>query len=206
MAGRQAWAYHYGSSRPLPGRDQHLQGVTMRAGTIRLTPVRILAAFAALSLLAVAVSAQQAPATTAAAAKPAAGDVAPAFNLVDQDGKKHALSDYKGKWVVVYFYPKDQTPGCTTQACQFTENVFAFRRANAQFLGSRAGAGAAHWAWETGVAGIDKSSAERRKAVGELGVAFPLLADASFVAAVKYGVLPQRGRMDMGAREAFLID
>src|SRR5690606_22749205 len=121
MAGRQAWAYHYGSSRPLPGRDQHLQGVTMRAGTIRLTPVRILAAFAAMSLLAVAVSAQQAPASTAAAAKPAAGDVAPAFNLVDQDGKKHAPSGYKGKRVEVRLHPPDQTPGGTTQASRFTE-------------------------------------------------------------------------------------
>ena len=157
----------------------------MRAGTIRLTPVRILAAFAALSLLAVAVSAQQAPASTAAAAKPAAGDVAPAFNLVDQDGKKHALSDYKGKWVVVYFYPKDQTPGCTTQACQFTENVFAFRRANAQILGISVDDEASHKAFEKALAGNDKISAENRKAIEEHGLPFPLLADASFDTAKK---------------------
>ena len=178
----------------------------MRAGTIRLTPVRILVAFAAMSLLAVAVSAQQAPATTAAAAKPAAGDVAPAFNLVDQDGKKHALSDYKGKWVVVYFYPKDQTPGCTTQACQFTENVFAFRRANAQILGISVDDEASHKAFEKALAGNDKISAENRKAIEEHGLPFPLLADASFDTAKKYGVLTQRGSMNMAARETFLID
>ena len=62
-----------------------------------------------------------------AADPPAVGSVAPAFSLKDQSGKTHSLSDYKGKWVVLYFYPKDNTPGCTTQACEFRDNIFAYR-------------------------------------------------------------------------------
>ncbi len=181
----------------------------MRAGSIRLTPFRILTAFAALALVAVAVSAQQAPAQAAAAtaaAKPKAGDVAPTFNLADQNGKKHSLADYKGKWVVVYFYPKDQTPGCTNQACEFTENVFAFRRANAQILGVSVDDEASHKAFEKALAGNAKISEENRKAIEEHGLPFPLLSDTSHDTAKKYGVLTQRGNTVIAARETFLID
>lgn len=51
------------------------------------------------------------------------GDVAPAFNLPDQAGKLHSLADYRGKWLILYFYPKDETPGCTTEACQFRDDI-----------------------------------------------------------------------------------
>lgn len=173
----------------------------MRAGTIRLSPLRILVAFAVMALLAVAVSAQQAP----AAARPKVGEAAPTFSLTDQNGKKHSLADYKGKWVVVYFYPKDQTPGCTTQACQFTENVFAFRRANAQILGISVDDEASHKAFEKALAGNDRISAENRAAIEQHGLPFPLLADASYETAKKYGVLTQRGNMQIAARETFLI-
>ena len=57
----------------------------------------------------------------------AVGDAAPGFELPDQTGKVHTLDQYKGQWVVLYFYPKDDTPGCTTQACEFRDNIFAFR-------------------------------------------------------------------------------
>ena len=70
-----------------------------------------------------------------AADPPAVGAAAPAFKLQDQTGKWHALSDYKGKWVVLYFYPKDNTPGCTTQACEFRDNIFAYRELGAVILG-----------------------------------------------------------------------
>jgi peroxiredoxin Q/BCP len=173
----------------------------MRAGTIRLSPLRILVAFAVMALLAAAVSAQQAP----AAARPKVGEAAPTFSLTDQNGKKHSLADYKGKWVVVYFYPKDQTPGCTTQACQFTENVFAFRRANAQILGISVDDEASHKAFEKALAGNDRISAENRAAIEQHGLPFPLLADASYETAKKYGVLTQRGNMQIAARETFLI-
>ncbi len=66
---------------------------------------------------------------------PALGSAAPDFKLQDQAGKWHQLKDYRGKWVALYFYPKDKTPGCTTQACEFRDNVFAFRDANAVILG-----------------------------------------------------------------------
>ena len=177
----------------------------MRAGSIRLSPLRIVTAFAVLALAALAVSAQQAPAG-AAAAKPKAGDVAPAFSLTDQNGKKHSLADYKGKWVVVYFYPKDQTPGCTTQACEFTENVFAFRRANAQILGVSVDDEASHKAFEKALASNERISAENRQAIEEHGLPFPLLADSSLDTVRKYGVLTQRGNMQMASRETFLID
>src|SRR5262245_31798576 len=57
---------------------------------------------------------------------PALGAMAPDFRLQDQNGAWHTLAEYRGKWVALYFYPKDQTPGCTAQACEFRDNVFAF--------------------------------------------------------------------------------
>ena len=72
---------------------------------------------------------------TAPAAAPAEGTAAPDFKLQDQKGKWHTLEQYKGKWVVLYFYPKDDTAGCTTQACELRDNIFAFRKADAVILG-----------------------------------------------------------------------
>ena len=69
------------------------------------------------------------------AAAPAEGTAAPAFKLQDQAGKWHTLDQYKGKWVVLYFYPKDFTGGCTTQACELRDNIFAFKKADAVILG-----------------------------------------------------------------------
>src|SRR6185312_13479629 len=71
----------------------------------------------------------------AVAASPALGEQAPTFTLPDQSGKPVSLGDYRGKWVVLYFYPKDGTPGCTTEACEFRDNLFAFREAGATILG-----------------------------------------------------------------------
>ena len=68
-------------------------------------------------------------------AGPAEGAPAPAFRLQDQAGRWHALEEYRGHWLVVYFYPKDQTPGCTTQACSLRDNIFAFRKADATIVG-----------------------------------------------------------------------
>ena len=69
-------------------------------------------------------------------AAPAVGAPAPEFRLQDQNGDWVSLKDYRGKWVVLYFYPKDNTPGCTTQACDFRDDIFAFRRAEAVILDS----------------------------------------------------------------------
>jgi peroxiredoxin Q/BCP len=63
------------------------------------------------------------------------GDLAPEFELSDQHGQLHSLEDYRDQWVVLYFYPKDDTPGCTTEACEFRDNIFAYKDLNAQILG-----------------------------------------------------------------------
>src|SRR6186713_2177583 len=101
MAGPKAWVYHY----PLrfPARGAFVSGVAMRSQSFRLKPIHALLAFALLALVALAVTAAEPVAGNAPI--PEAGAVAPQFTLVDQNGKTHKLADYKGKWVVVYFYP-----------------------------------------------------------------------------------------------------
>jgi len=185
----------------------------MFARSIRLTPTRVLLSFAVLAMVALAVSAA-APSITPAegnAPKPTAGQAAPAFSLVDQNGKKHTLADYKGKWVVVYFYPKDQTPGCTTQACNFTENVFAFRKAGAQILGVSEDDATSHKAFEKALSTNAKISSENQKLIEEHGLPFPLLADPTHETAKNYGVLsklnlPNGTSLVIASRDTYLID
>ena len=121
---------------------------------------------------------------------PAVGSAAPEFKLQDQNGKWHELKDYRGKWVALYFYPKDQTPGCTAQACEFRDNIFAFRDANAQILG------------------ISVDDVESHKKFSEKhGLPFPILADATKETTKKYGVLKTYlGTMELAKRDTFLID
>ncbi|PKK82763.1 MAG: thioredoxin-dependent thiol peroxidase [candidate division Zixibacteria bacterium HGW-Zixibacteria-1] len=66
---------------------------------------------------------------------PAIGSKAPAFSLPNQDGKIVKLNVFTGKWVALYFYPKDNTPGCTTEACEFTDGLKSFEKLNAVVLG-----------------------------------------------------------------------
>ena len=63
------------------------------------------------------------------------GSAAPDFTLVNQDDAEVSLADFRGQWVVLYFYPRDDTPGCTTQACEFTEGIEGFKGLNAEVLG-----------------------------------------------------------------------
>lgn len=63
------------------------------------------------------------------------GQIAPDFSLPDEDGKIHKLSDYRGKSIVLYFYPKDNTPGCTKEACSFRDNFEDFRKAGVEVIG-----------------------------------------------------------------------
>jgi peroxiredoxin Q/BCP len=120
---------------------------------------------------------------------PSAGAAAPDFRLQDQNGKWQQLKDYRGKWVALYFYPKDQTPGCTTQACEFRDNVFAFREANAQILG------------------ISVDDVESHKKFSEKhGLPFPILADPTKETAKKYGALKSYFGMELARRDTFLID
>jgi thioredoxin-dependent peroxiredoxin len=121
------------------------------------------------------------------------GKKAPAFNLKDQEGKTHKLSDYAGRPVVLYFYPKDDTSGCTKEACAFQENLPKFKSDKAAVLG---------------VSILDEASKARFAA--KYGLTFPLLADPDHDVAEKYGVWKKKslyGRSFMGiARTTYLID
>ena len=127
---------------------------------------------------------------SALADTPTVGQAAPAFRLQDQGGKWHALSDYRGKWVAIYFYPKDDTPGCTTQACSFRDNIFAFGKEGAVILGISVDDVSSH-----------KAFAEKH------GLPFPLLADADKAVSKSYGVLKTyMGVMEMARRDTFIVD
>jgi thioredoxin-dependent peroxiredoxin len=122
-----------------------------------------------------------------------AGKPGAAFSLKDQGGNTHKLSDYRGRWVVLYFYPRDNTPGCTIQACGFRDSHEALAGYGAVVLG---------------VSPDDRKShqrfAERR------GLCFPLLIDPDQQIATKYGVWRQKslfGKKYMGIiRTTYLID
>jgi len=116
------------------------------------------------------------------------GGPAPEFELSDQDGQLHSLEDYRDQWVVLYFYPKDETPGCTTEACEFRDSIFAFRDLNAQILG------------------VSFDDAESHKAFSENhGLPFPLLADTDGDAATAYGVKTRMFGMTVAKRQTFII-
>jgi peroxiredoxin Q/BCP len=120
------------------------------------------------------------------------GKKAPAFSLEDQDGKTHRLRDYAGRPVVLYFYPKDDTPGCTTEACAFRDAQPDFSKVNAVILG---------------VSVLDTSS--KAKFASKHGLNFPLLADSDHAVADAYGAWQEKsmyGRKYMGvARITYLI-
>ena len=121
------------------------------------------------------------------------GDKAPAFSLEDQSGKTVKLSDFKGKTVVLYFYPKDDTPGCTREACAFRDEHSALRKAGAVVLGVSPDSGVSH-----------------AKFAGKYDLPFPLLADTDHAVSEKYGAWGEKslyGRKFMGInRSTFLID
>lgn len=125
-----------------------------------------------------------------AADSPTLGSMAPQFKLQDQNGQWHTLDQYRGKWLALYFYPKDNTPGCTTQACEFRDNIFAFREAGAVIVGISVDDVASH-----------------KKFQEEHGLPFTLLADPTKEAAKAYGVLKKfMGVMEAAQRDTFLID
>ena len=120
------------------------------------------------------------------------GRKAPAFSLKDQTGQTHKLSDYEGRPVVLYFYPKDDTPGCTKETCDFQSKLPKFKTSKAAVLG---------------VSILDEKS--KAKFADKYGITFPLLADPEHVVAEKYGVWQQKsfmGRKFMGiVRTTYLI-
>jgi peroxiredoxin Q/BCP len=120
------------------------------------------------------------------------GKRAPAFSLNDQDGKTHRLSDYEGRPLILYFYPKDDTPGCTKESCAFRDSLPHFRKSQAAVFG---------------VSILDEAS--KKRFADKFDLNFPLLADADHKVADKYGVWQKKslyGRAFMGiVRTTYLI-
>ncbi len=126
---------------------------------------------------------------SAAIANPEVGTAAPDFRLQDQAGDWHELGKYRGQWVTLYFYPKDDTPGCTTEACAFRDNIFAFEDIGATVLG-------------ISLDDVDSHAEFAQK----YSLPFSLLADMDGAIAQKYGVLSDYGSFKMAKRQTFLID
>jgi peroxiredoxin Q/BCP len=120
--------------------------------------------------------------------QPAVGSKAPGFNLQDQNGEWHKLSDYSGKWLAVYFYPKDDTPGCTTEACSFRDNIFAFQAIGANVVGIS----------------VDDVDSHKRFS-DKYKLPFTLLADTSAETSKAYGVLRDYKLMKIASRQSFII-
>jgi peroxiredoxin Q/BCP len=120
------------------------------------------------------------------------GKKAPAFALKDQTGQTHRLADYTGRSVILYFYPKDDTPGCTQESCEFQSSLPSLRSRNVAVLG---------------ISILDEKS--KAKFAKKHGLTFPLLADADHDVAEKYGVWQKKlryGRSYMGiVRTTYLI-
>ncbi|MBK7826751.1 MAG: thioredoxin-dependent thiol peroxidase [Nannocystis sp.] len=125
-------------------------------------------------------------------ASPHLGDLAPAFSLPGDDGREHSLAALRGKRVVLYFYPRDSTPGCTVEACDFRDRQAAFTKAGVTVLG---------------VSGDDLKSHARFR--DKQGLGFPLLSDLDHAVARSYGAYGEKlmyGRKLEGiVRSTFLI-
>ena len=121
------------------------------------------------------------------------GEKAPDFTTVDQDGERVKLSDFRGRKVVLYFYPKDDTPGCTIEACDFRDSAARFKAAGAQVVGVSADSPDSH-----------------RKFIDKHTLNFPLLSDTDNCVTRLYGVYKKKslyGREFMGIeRTTFVID
>ena len=124
---------------------------------------------------------------------PRVGKKAPSFTLPDQNGKEHSLADYKGKWVLLYFYPKDDTPGCTIEACTIRDQFKDFKKIGAVVLGVSTDSVASH-----------------KKFAAKFELPFTLLADVNKEVVGAYGVFGEKkmmGRAFMGVRRtSFLIN
>ena len=120
---------------------------------------------------------------------PQVGQPAPNFQLPDQNGKVHALQDFSGKWLVLYFYPKDDTPGCTQEACSFRDDLNQLTEMGAAVAGIS----------------VDDSDSHAEFAK-KYHLPFPLLADKNGAVADSYGALLNLGILKVARRFTFLID
>jgi len=120
---------------------------------------------------------------------PAPGGAAPGFKLQDQNGEWHDLEDYRGEWLAVYFYPRDDTPGCTTEACNFRDNIYAFKAIGAS------------------VVGISVDDVEsHQKFSDKYKLPFILLADVNGETADAYGVLRDWKLVQIASRQSFIVN
>lgn len=127
--------------------------------------------------------------TTVARAEIGVGEPAPDFRLQDQNGAWHTLETHRGTWIALYFYPKDDTPGCTKEACAFRDNIFAFEEIGATILG------------------VSLDDVESHEAFAEkYSLPFSLLADTEGTTAEAYGVIGRFAGMRIAKRQSFLID
>lgn len=117
------------------------------------------------------------------------GQTAPEFELNDQHGNLHSLHQYKGRWVVLYFYPKNDTPGCTKEACEFRDDYKTLQAKNTQVLG----------------VSIDDSKSHAEFA-NKYQLPFPLLADTDGDLARQYQALLNLGVFKLAKRHTFIID
>ena len=140
--------------------------------------------FRVLFLLSLAIAA-----TALAAALPAAGQKAPEFSLVTDQGDEASLSDYRGKWVVLYFYPKDFTSGCTLQAQNFQRDLAKYEHRGAVILG----------------VSVDSPESHKEFCAKE-GLGFRLLSDPDASVSQKYGSVMEYEGKTYSARNTFLID
>lgn len=121
------------------------------------------------------------------------GNLAPDFTLIGSDGKEHKLSEYRGKKVILYFYPKDNTPGCTTEACDFRDNINEINNLNAVVIG------------------ISKDNLNsHNKFIEKFNLPFVLLSDEDKVVCALYDVIKEKnmyGKKVLGIeRSTFIID
>lgn len=124
-----------------------------------------------------------------AAGVPKLGEAAPEFSLSDQNGQMKKLSDFAGQWVVLYFYPKDDTPGCTKEACSFRDDLATLEKLGAKVIG----------------VSIDDSDSHAKFA-SKYHLPFPLLADKDGKVAEAYGALNNLLVIKIAKRYTFLIN
>jgi thioredoxin-dependent peroxiredoxin len=148
-----------------------------RISRLALAATLMVAAFGAI------VSAADAPAA------PAAGAAAPAFTLTNNEGQPTSLADYHGKWVVLYFYPRDFTSGCTVEAHNFQQDLARYEKAGAVILG----------------VSVDSASSHKDFCAKE-GLAFKLLSDPDGKVSAEYGSVGEYEGKKISTRNTFLID
>jgi peroxiredoxin Q/BCP len=139
--------------------------------------------------LALAASLSVVRAARAADAVPAVGAPAPALTLTNSEGQKTSLADYRGKWVVLYFYPKDFTSGCTLEAHNFQRDLAKYEKANAVILG----------------VSVDSAGSHKDFCAKE-GLSFKLLSDPDAKVSAQYGSVMNLAVTKLSARNTFLID